>query len=210
MIRPPSLCWLEYKLSEYELEYIQHCIKSIDRDSPTDTSIGKGHMLSDESDWFWKNTLIFLCEEYSKEFSNVGDNIPTTQFHPYYLHSWWVNYQKQNQFVPSHNHAGVYSFTIWLDIPTDYSEQNKNVPQVPGSHVPLLTTESSAVSSFEFQYNDLLGQTKSYTYKLSPEYNGTMVFFPSKLYHQVYPFYNSEGTRVSIAGNIAMDTSKVL
>ena len=33
---------------------------------------------------------------------------------------------------------------------------------------------------------------------------GNMVMFPSRLHHQVYPFYESDKERVSISGNIGI------
>ena len=43
---------------------------------------------------------------------------------------------------------------------------------------------------------------KDFDYKLGKEYEGKMLFFPSKLLHQVYPFYNCDEDRISISGNI--------
>ena len=37
---------------------------------------------------------------------------------------------------------------------------------------------------------------------LTKEDEGTIIFFPSQLIHQVYPFFTSEEERVSIAGNV--------
>ena len=39
---------------------------------------------------------------------------------------------------------------------------------------------------------------------LSPEDEGRMLFFPSWLYHQVFPFYGTEVERVTISGNITL------
>ena len=30
--------------------------------------------------------------------------------------SFWVNFQRQTEFNPMHDHAGVYSFVIWLSL----------------------------------------------------------------------------------------------
>ena len=40
------------------------------------------------------------------------------------------------------------------------------------------------------------------SYKLSKNYEGTMLFFPAKLRHCVYPFYGTDEPRISIAGNL--------
>ena len=45
---------------------------------------------------------------------------------------------------------------------------------------------------------------KNYTYKLSSKDEGSMLFFPSQLKHQVHPFYNCDETRISISGNIML------
>ena len=41
---------------------------------------------------------------------------------------------------------------------------------------------------FEFEYLDSLGDIRNIAYKLSKDYEGTMLFFPAKLRHCVYPF----------------------
>ena len=43
---------------------------------------------------------------------------------------------------------------------------------------------------------------------MSPEDEGTMLFFPSQLDHQVYPFYDCDEERISVSGNIISDTSR--
>ena len=51
---------------------------------------------------------------------------------------------------------------------------------------------------------DILGQMSNYTYEMNPEMEGTIVFFPAKLKHVVYPFYNCDEDRISISGNIQL------
>ena len=55
----------------------------------------------------------------------------------------------------------------------------------------------------------MLGSIRPYTYEMSPKAEGTMLFFPSTLKHQVYPFYNCDEERISISGNVSLDTSIV-
>ena len=47
-----------------------------------------------------------------------------------------------------------------------------------------------------------------YTYHLSPEYEGMMLFFPSRLDHMVYPFYDCDEDRITVSGNILVNTNK--
>ena len=111
------------------------------------------------------------------------------------LESLWVNFQKQNEFNPPHDHAGVYSFVIWMQIPTSYEEQRK---------LPICA-ESNAdnhISNFAFSYTNTLGRVSTFAYNMEKQAEGYMVMFPSCLLHQVFPFYNDDSERISISGNI--------
>jgi len=43
---------------------------------------------------------------------------------------------------------------------------------------------------------------------LDKSWEGTIIVFPAKMLHCVYPFYTSDGTRISLSGNVLLDTSK--
>ena len=90
----------------------------------------------------------------------------------------WINYQKQGEYVPMHEHDGVLSYNIWMKLPSK--------------------------SIFEFNYNSITGRNLSNTIYLNKKDEGTVVLFPSLLPHIVYPFYNTTKTRISIAGNIVL------
>ena len=203
-IHPHNYGWYEIKLSTQEMNYLWKCIDNR-KESHKDRLAGMIHesnILVDEDDWFWKNTLEPLVCKYASQMGNVGSNVPVNQYHPYYLSSMWVNYQKQTEFNPLHDHNGVYSFVIWMKIPTRHFEQNKN-PIALRSNYPKLST-------FEFRYLNTLGQIKEFIYEMNPEMEGMMLLFPSKLMHQVNPFYNCDEDRISISGNITLDTREVL
>jgi hypothetical protein len=111
------------------------------------------------------------------------------------LESLWVNFQKKHEFNPPHDHGGLFSFVIWLQIPTSYEDQKK---------LPI-AVESNAdnhISNFAFTYTDILGKIKTFAYNMEKEAEGYMVMFPSQLLHQVFPFYENKGERISISGNI--------
>tara|TARA_B100000085_G_scaffold210916_1_gene194942 strand:+ start:51 stop:704 length:654 start_codon:yes stop_codon:yes gene_type:complete len=203
-IRPQNFGWLEKKLSNKEMEFLWKCIDNR-KESHKRTLAGQiyeSNKLIDRGDWFWQHTLFPLCEEYYQEFGNLGSTIPVNQIHPYYLSSFWVNYQKQNEFNPIHDHTGVYSFVIWMKIPTKHFEQNRN---------PIsLKANTHLISAFQFNFTDIMGQTSQYVYEMNPEMEGTILFFPAKLQHGVYPFYNCDEDRISISGNIMLNTAKLL
>jgi hypothetical protein len=114
------------------------------------------------------------------------------------LESLWVNFQKQHEFNPPHDHSGVYSFVIWMQIPTSYAEQKK---------LPICA-ESNAdnhISNFAFSYTNTLGRVSTFAYNMEKEAEGYMVMFPSTMLHQVFPFYDNDGERISISGNITIE-----
>ena len=49
------------------------------------------------------------------------------------LFKLWVNFQKQHEFNPIHDHDGIFSFVIWMKIPTSYEEQ-RELPFVKASN----------------------------------------------------------------------------
>ena len=204
VIHPPALGWLETKLSDKEMDYLWKCIdnKKGTHKHRLAGQISASNVLVDKSDWFFNNRLKSLCKIYQEEFTNLGDAVPVNQRHPYYLNSFWVNYQKQTEFNPLHDHGGVYSFVIWMKIPTRHFEQNKNPV--------FLGTNSNSVSTFCFRYVNILGNTEYWLYEMNPEVEGTILFFPAKLLHAVYPFYNCEEDRISISGNISLNTAKTI
>ena len=111
------------------------------------------------------------------------------------LESLWVNFQKKHEFNPPHDHSGVFSFVIWMQIPTSYEEQKK---------LPVCA-ESNAdnhISNFAFSYTNTMGKVSTFAYNMEKQAEGYMVLFPSQMLHQVFPFYESDGERISISGNV--------
>ena len=198
-VTPKNSGWLQYQLNQKELDFIGKCIekshqkkKSI---NPTLAgNISNSWELEDTQDWFFENTLYPLTLIYGQEFGNKGKSVPIIDNHPYRLWTWWVNYQKKHEFNPIHDHSGVYSFVIWLKIPTEHKDQNKGY-----------VTNTPTKSAFCFHYTDILGHLQTHYYQLGKEWEGTLLFFPSTLKHEVYPFYNCDEDRISISGNIFID-----
>ena len=199
---PPNLGWLEYKLNSKEMDYLWRCIENRKEENNDKLAgnISKSYELMDRGDWFFISVIDPLLRTYDNSYGNLGRRLPITTHHPYYMARWWVNYQKQNEFNPSHNHSGIYSFVIWMKIPTTYEKQRK---------LPIAAQSNSGViSNFEFHYLDIVGKMSNYVYEMSPDCEGTMLFFPAELKHQVYPFYECDEDRITIAGNILIDTSR--
>ena len=204
VITPPNIGWLEYKLNSKEMDYVWRCIEN-KKENVNKTlagNISASYSLMDRGDWFWMNVILPLVMHYADDFRNMGKQLPIKVKHPYCLDRWWVNYQKQNEFNPIHNHTGVYSFVIWMKIPYD-SRKQKQKDIARNSNTP-------SIGDFQFMYSNMLGENDTCSYPMNPNLEGTMLFFPAQLDHQVYPFYDCDEERISVSGNIMVDTSRKL
>ena len=137
------------------------------------------------------NFVLGVRDRYDKEFPGLDDIRVLTNGLPVKVNPSWYNIQTKHQFVPNHTHDGIYSFVIWMKIPYEYEVEE---PSGEGF-----------TSCFEFTYTNNIGNIRNHVYKLGKKYEGTMLMFPSKLQHCVYPFYTSDDVRISISGNIVLD-----
>ena len=203
----PSPCFLLVKLDKDVIEYLWKIIdtsklKSNEFKKNLAGNITQSYKLIDENDYFYKKVLIPLINNYRN--NNNGDDPvkhPTKikSETPLLLKQFWVNYQYETEFNPYHDHTGAYSFAIWLKIPYDCKEQKK-LPQF------LEVREGyQKAGKFEFEYTDTLGIIRNLSFSLSQDYEGSMVFFPARLRHCVYPFYATKEPRISLAGNLIFE-----
>lgn len=146
---------------------------------------------------FLQSFLAEAIEKYCKDFGTLrllGDMEWKGPL-PWHLSSLWVNFQNKHEFNPLHDHAGVLSFVVWMKIPYDHEEQSK-------LEIAHRSNSKHDVGNFGFMYSDILGGTRSYIFQMDKEREGMMVLFPSRLKHQVFPFYECDEERVSISGNL--------
>jgi hypothetical protein len=108
----------------------------------------------------------------------------------------WVNYQNKYEFHPQHIHASVLSFVIFLDIPYTNEEEMKANPSPD--------TNKNATGCFEFAYTDSLGMIRQHLLRADKNWNNTVLLFPSRMNHTVYPFFSSDRKRISVAGNLIL------
>ena len=111
------------------------------------------------------------------------------ELQPHYaLSALWINYQKKNEFNPPHDHDGALSFVIYLDMPKELLEENKN-------HVG----KSCGPGGIQFLYGE--GNRQAITYMSEVPETGDMFVFPAWLKHWVSPF-KSDVIRISVSGNV--------
>jgi len=105
----------------------------------------------------------------------------------------WVNYQSAGEFNPVHDHRGIYSWVIWLELPYTLAQED--------AHVPWLNPHKNFAGQFVMHYTDIVGNIKNYPLPTDQRMRNHCAVFPSRLRHSVYPFYTSEEYRISVSGN---------
>ena len=121
-----------------------------------------------------------FLEEY-KEAYDMKFKSDGTVFKGLYCGDPWINIQKAGDHIPNHDHVGFLSYTIWVNMPPE--------------------------STFEFIYSAVTGDLIRYKLNLTKESEGSILIFPSKLVHCVYPFYNTNEKRASVSGNLYLRDS---
>ena len=162
-------------------------------------NISESLKLEDTEDYFFKNILKEVSEKYISNFAISCEKNPFNEsvVNDLYLQNFWVNFSKQHEFNPVHDHNGVLSFVLWMKIPTTWQSQ-KEVPLISESSLPC-------ASNFQFFHTNILGMHHGTTIYMDPVMEGCIFLFPSNLQHQVYPFYNSDEYRISVSGNLCLD-----
>lgn len=155
----------------------------------------KKEYVIEESRQYVESLIFPLLAEHDKIFNYVQSiNILEENAH-LYLSSCWVNFQEKHEFNPIHNHSGIYSFVIWIKIPYSFEDEEKVFPMSGASE--------NWNGHFQFLPVNSLGGV--FPHKVKAEEN-MIIIFPSSLYHCVYPFYTSDKTRISVAGNFKCRT----
>jgi hypothetical protein len=203
---PPVYGWIESRLNQDAMNFLWDAINAVeDRASANIRHTLAGQLstsfkIEDQDQWFTKNVLHHLEEEYTQRWGRKHAQLNTFHDGPcdLELQYLWVNYQKQGEYNPMHHHSGIYSFVVWMRNPADPGLQHM-LPNAAGSSNPKN-------NEFSFTYTNTLGKLESHSIPLSREDEGTILFFPSALNHGVTPFYECDEERVSISGNLWLKT----
>ena len=201
---PKTYGWIEVKLTDYLITHIWNCINDAHGNAKSSLigHVDKSLVMKDKNNILFDQVLKPMIKAYGNKWGHGHYKIGTItnsgegNTYKYSLEQFWVNYQNQHEFNPIHNHNGVYSFAAWLKIPTDYQEQNQ--------HYNAIDANGSFNSAFCFHYVDSLGSISTTTYEQRPDMEGMLLFFPARLNHEVYPYYNCDEQRISISGNVWM------
>ena len=210
MQKSASFPWLDIKLNQEEMDFLNQAISKENKKNISRELVGnifKSELIEDKDNWFYETVLKKLTERmFYRDWNNYCRyQLEKTEEPPkFVLETLWVNYQKKHEFNPIHDHryGGLYSFVIFMKIPTHWKEQHA---------LPISTNSGQQIAS-DFAF--ILSEKNSdmwhcINFPLCPEDEGRMLFFPSTLNHQVYPFYECEEKRITISGNIVLEDSKI-
>ena len=104
----------------------------------------------------------------------------------------WINFQKKYEFNPLHDHRGIFSFIIFMQIPYKIEEEFKIYSNATSKHTSCLS----------FVHTNMYGDIVDTTCSVDESYLYKMLIFPAKLKHMVYPFYTSDKERITVSGNV--------
>jgi hypothetical protein len=169
------------------------------------TSNGVAHHFEVQDPEVLRLLQLFVSEtytEYRDTFSNDDFTKFTTGIHHNKSLSFenllmgppWYNLQKKYEYIPVHKHSGIISYSGWINVPFVFEEE------------ATYEKEQATVGCFQFIYcHPTFGGTINHTIRLDKSWEKKFIMFPPTLSHCVYPFYNSNGQRISFSGNIFID-----
>lgn len=129
-------------------------------------------------------------------YQNGGYKLSTSH-RPLKLAKLWVNFQKKHEFNPIHDHYGVFSFIIFIQIPYTSEEQRKISPGKKSN--------DDMAGKLEFLCYDTTGRLHLTKINADKSWEQSMLIFPAKLAHTVYPFYGTDEYRITISGNVSIE-----
>jgi hypothetical protein len=149
-----------------------------------------------ESKKYIEDLLMPLVGAYNGDFDYMKNfNVLSTDV-PIILDSCWVNFQKKYEFNPAHKHFGLLSFVIWINVPYDIEDECKLSPGVESNF--------NSAGMFSFLYNDTISGIRAFDIPVDKSMENKIILFPSSFFHMVYPFFSSDGYRISVSGNFKL------
>ena len=129
---PFNLGWIHSKLHKEEMDFLWKCIDnrkkevyknlagnlfgSYSLDNSANNQIFYNEIIEPLL-FHWINTYGASIFQDQLQFGKTK-----TEMIPFLNYSW-VNFQHEGDYNPIHNHGGIFSFVIWIKIPTHWKDQ---------------------------------------------------------------------------------------
>ena len=200
----PNLYYMESRISDDTLKLLKKEFNNIKKNKNkrkrhitdlTGNGVTFHYELSDKVEKIFINEVDSLIRKYAEETNYVKSMCFLTKNVPLSLDKPWMNLQKKYEFIPNHIHDGVLSYSCWVNIPYDLEKELKNNEKL------------DYASLFQFSYSNILGAYANKLLPIDKTWEGKIIIFPAGLTHCVYPFYTSDGYRVSVSGNASFLTN---
>ena len=143
----------------------------------------------EDQEWFMKE-IDYVFFDYIQKLKKISLN-PKFNIKSVMLRSLWINFMKNGEYNPPHDHTGNISFVIYTSVPKEIINENLK-----------FEGKGAGPGCITFLYGE-----KSIMYKTIFSFipkEGDMFLFPASLRHFVAPF-KSDVKRVSISGNIDLE-----
>jgi len=108
-----------------------------------------------------------------------------------------VNFQGKHDFLNARAYQGIFRYTIWLSILDFVEQKRKNMFGEDNPYDPN--------STFELSYVNVLGNISSVPIRINKTFENKLILYPSKMKHTVYPYYVTDGYRISVSGNFIIN-----
>jgi hypothetical protein len=144
----------------------------------------------DEIENYMFNLVAPVAVEYERQFSYFDNIDHVTNPTELCIQRSWVNFQTKNEYNPVHDHRGVLSFVLYLQIP--YNKQEEG----------MLSPKENIAGDITFTYPTTIGRMFNHRLTIDQSAVNSIVMFPSWFCHSVAPFRTTEGYRISVAGNL--------
>jgi hypothetical protein len=136
-----------------------------------------------------KDYILHCVYEYDKNFQYIESLKFLNKNAPFLVTPPWLNVQKRYEFLPLHDHEGVLSYNIWIQIPYDIKKElHEQAAQLQFIY-PMTCSAKLGIHKFILSKAD----------------EGNLIMFPSTFMHVLCPFYTSKNVRLSVAGNILLE-----
>ena len=188
-IELPNYGVLDITLDKEHLDHLHHLVEKYEPDNAM-----QQWMLIDDDNRFQKEVLRKVIQQYIEDFG-IPHRLRTTHIHE-------LTFQKFSQIILGRENIRHYiNMTLYFlllygfKIPSCAKEEQESKCMHPDA------------GDFVLTYNDITGSVRKVNWKLEQQYNeGHMLIFPSDLFHAVYPHYLTDEKRLSVPGDIAINS----
>tara|TARA_B100000131_G_scaffold318699_1_gene363084 strand:+ start:1727 stop:2383 length:657 start_codon:yes stop_codon:yes gene_type:complete len=192
-INLPNYGIVDVTLDKKDLDYLFYLVEKYQPEGNK-----QQWMLIDDKNRFQKDVLLPCIGNYVKDYG-FPEKLKSTHVHDLTFQKFWANQTGKGEYQALHNHDAVFSFVVWLKLPHIAEEEQK-----------VVDTMHPEAGDFILTYSDILGRTRKTNWKLEKQYNeGHMLLFPSDLYHAVYPHFLTEEKRLSVSGDIVINSQHI-